>query len=63
VSSRVLPHAVFAPLLVPAAGLCERLPLRVYGPAEGLSSSRVLGVVADAQGFLWVATRDGLKRH
>jgi ligand-binding sensor domain-containing protein/signal transduction histidine kinase len=54
--------AVVALLLLPAIGLCERLPLRGYGPAEGLSSSQVLGVVADAHGFLWVATRDGLSR-
>lgn len=49
-------------LLVPGDAPCERFPLRAYGPAEGLPSSLVLGVMSDRRGFLWIATRDGVSR-
>ena len=40
----------------------ERLPVRVYTTAEGLSSSAVNWVTRDSRGFLWFGTRDGLSR-
>lgn len=49
---------VFAAIAVSA----ERLPVRVYTTAEGLSSSAVNWVTRDSRGFLWFATRDGLSR-
>lgn len=40
----------------------ERLPVRVYTTADGLSSSAVNWVTHDSRGFLWFGTRDGLSR-
>src|SRR5215213_4890075 len=50
-------------LVVAAAAVrAERLPVRVYTTAEGLSSSAVNWVTRDSRGFLWFGTRDGLSR-
>ncbi len=47
-----------------AAGeLPETPPFRHVGVAEGLPSSRTTGVALDRDGFLWIATRDGLVRY
>src|SRR6202008_1202214 len=40
----------------------ERLPIRVYTTADGLSSSAINWVMRDSRGFLWFGTRDGLSR-
>lgn len=40
----------------------ERLPVRIYTTADGLSSSAVNWVMHDSRGFLWFGTRDGLSR-
>lgn len=42
--------------------LAERLPLRSFGPDEGLAHERVLRIVRDSQGFLWFCTAGGLSR-
>ncbi|MEN5062115.1 diguanylate cyclase [Luteimonas sp. TWI1416] len=54
--------------LVPA-GVCAQAPqhtpslsLEVYGLEEGLSQLTVSSMSGDDQGFLWVATQDGLNR-
>jgi ligand-binding sensor domain-containing protein/two-component sensor histidine kinase len=49
-------------LFAACAGRAERLPVRVYTTAEGLSSSAVNWVTQDSRGFLWFGTRDGLSR-
>lgn len=50
--------------MVCAACVCraERLPVRIYTTADGLSSSAVNWVTHDSRGFLWFGTRDGLSR-
>ena len=40
----------------------ERLPVRLYGTAEGLSGEIARAIVQDASGFLWIGTTDGLSR-
>ena len=47
-------------LAVPAFG--ERLAVRRYSTADGLSNDFIIGIYRDAQGFLWFSTRDGLSR-
>ena len=49
-------------LFATCAARAERLPVRVYTTAEGLSSSAVNWVTHDSRGFLWFGTRDGLSR-
>lgn len=49
-------------ILAACAARAERLPVRVYTTAEGLSSSAVNWVTHDSRGFLWFGTRDGLSR-
>lgn len=49
-------------LLAACAARAERLPVRVYTTADGLSSSAVNWVTHDSRGFLWFGTRDGLSR-
>lgn len=49
-------------LFATCAGRAERLPVRVYTTADGLSSSAVNWVTHDSRGFLWFGTRDGLSR-
>lgn len=39
-----------------------RLGLEIYGPDEGLSQSTVNSLAHDDQGFLWIATQEGLNR-
>src|SRR5262245_30499618 len=52
--------AVYFLSVVAASG--ERLAIRTYTSADGLSSSTVNCVVRDSRGFLWLCTRDGLTR-
>jgi signal transduction histidine kinase/ligand-binding sensor domain-containing protein len=40
----------------------ERLPVRVFGLADGLPSTFVEHIVSDSRGLLWFSTRDGLAR-
>ena len=49
-------------LLVPARAAAERLPIRAYTTADGLSHNRVNEIVRDSRGFLWFATHDGVSR-
>jgi len=54
---------LFAVLLAwSTATLAERLPVRSYTSADGLSSSAIFDITRDARGFLWISTRDGLIR-
>ena len=46
-----------------AGELPETPPFRHIGVAEGLPSSRTTGIALDREGFLWIATRDGLARY
>ena len=45
-----------------SAGDGSVLRLEAYGPEEGLPQSTVKAMAQDDQGFLWVATQDGLAR-
>ena len=40
----------------------ERLPVRVYTPADGLPAISIHRIVRDRAGFLWFCTADGLSR-
>jgi signal transduction histidine kinase/ligand-binding sensor domain-containing protein len=44
------------------AAWAERLPVRAYGLADGLSSTFIEHIVSDSRGLLWFSTRDGLAR-
>lgn len=45
-----------------SAAVCDRLPIRAYGEAEGLPSEGVNAIRRDSRGFLWFATDEGLAR-
>lgn len=45
------------------AGVPERPRFRVTGPAQGLPSTDIKALARDADGYLWIATADGLARH
>ena len=45
------------------AGVPERPRFRVAGPAQGLPSTDIKALARDADGYLWIATADGLARH
>jgi signal transduction histidine kinase len=49
-------------LLVPAASEAQRLPIRTYTIADGLPSDRVMRIVRDPKGFLWICSGMGLSR-
>ncbi len=62
---------LFATLLLTVAGLIPALHAQTqeksyifdaYGVNEGLSQSTVYNIIQDDQGFLWIATRDGINR-
>jgi len=40
----------------------ERLPIKIYTTADGLSQNQVNRIVRDSRGFLWFCTREGLSR-
>ena len=40
-----------------------RFAFRSYGSEQGLENLSVLAIVQDREGFLWVATEDGLYRY
>ena len=45
------------------AGVPERPRFRIVGPAQGLPSTEIRALARDADGYLWIATADGLARH
>src|SRR5439155_26216563 len=51
--------ALFAVLLVARA---ERLPIKNYTTADGLSHNIVNKILRDSRGFLWFCTAEGLSR-
>lgn len=54
---------LFGLLLVFAGTLyAERLPVKTYTTADGLSGNRVYSILRDSRGFLWFATNEGLSR-
>ena len=46
-----------------ARSLPETPHFRHVGVSEGLPSSSVTGLALDHEGYLWIATRDGLARY
>jgi len=56
--------AIVAAVVAFGAGTAaaERLPVRTYTTADGLSNAHVLDGTRDRRGFLWFATGDGLSR-
>src|SRR5262245_56462418 len=59
---RRLALAIGVCLLVPAGVRAERLPIKTYSFAEGLSHNRVKKIFQDSHGFLWLCTFQGLSR-
>src|SRR5215470_6996048 len=53
---------VVALLAVSMPVRAERLPIKTYTTADGLTHNRVSKVVRDSRGFLWFCTGDGLSR-
>lgn len=45
------------------AGVPERPRFRIAGAAQGLPSTEIKALARDADGYLWIATADGLARH
>ncbi len=45
------------------AAVPEKPLMRLIGVADGLPSSTVLGLARDRDGYLWIATADGLARY
>lgn len=45
------------------AAVPERPRFRVVGPAQGLPSTEIKALARDRDGYLWIATADGLARH
>lgn len=54
--------AVFAQTAVAAVPSVDAVRFRNYGVDDGLSHNRVRAFAQDGQGYLWIATRDGLNR-
>ena len=55
-------------LLVPVcthalAAVPERPQFRIIGPAQGLPSTQIKALARDHDGYLWIATADGLARY
>ena len=48
---------------VPEAGVPEIPRFRLLGVGDGLPSSKVTALARDRDGYLWIATADGLARH
>jgi signal transduction histidine kinase/ligand-binding sensor domain-containing protein len=57
-----LPIAILAALLAASPLTGERLVVRTYSVIEGLASDRVVCLVTDRDGFLWICTNGGLSR-
>jgi ligand-binding sensor domain-containing protein/two-component sensor histidine kinase len=55
---------VLASLILVAASMAraERLPIRTYTTADGLTHVRVTRIVADSRGFVWFCAPEGLSR-
>ena len=51
-------------LVLPGVALAAPEPpaFQVFGVADGLPSNRLTGLALDREGYLWIATRDGLAR-
>jgi ligand-binding sensor domain-containing protein/signal transduction histidine kinase len=49
-------------LALPWPASAERLPIRAFGPGDGLPHNQVHTVVRDSRGFMWLGTSDGLAR-
>ena len=45
------------------AAVPERPRFRIIGAAQGLPSTEIRSLARDADGYLWIATADGLARH
>ena len=45
------------------AGVPERPRFRIAGPPQGLPSTEIEALARDADGYLWIATADGLARY
>lgn len=41
----------------------QKISIELIGPEQGLSQGMINGIVEDQEGFLWVATKDGLNRY
>ncbi|MBK9108443.1 MAG: hypothetical protein IPM92_08730 [Saprospiraceae bacterium] len=39
------------------------LNIELIGPEQGLSQGQINGIAEDQEGYLWIATKDGLNRY
>ncbi len=46
----------------PVRAPARRLPVRLYTTADGLPRNRIIRIVRDSRGFLWLCTSEGLSR-
>jgi signal transduction histidine kinase/ligand-binding sensor domain-containing protein len=58
----ILFSAAIALLVCLCVVRAERLPVKIYTSADGLSSSAAFNLVRDSRGFIWLCSRDGLVR-
>jgi hypothetical protein len=49
-------------LVLSSAAHAERLPVKTYTTADGLAGDKVMCIVPDSRGFLWICTAEGLSR-
>lgn len=40
-----------------------KIPIELLSPEQGLSQGMINGIAEDHQGYLWIATKDGLNRY
>jgi ligand-binding sensor domain-containing protein/signal transduction histidine kinase len=57
-----LPILAFLVLAGAQNAAAERLPIKSYTVADGLSHDRVKNILRDSRGFLWICTIEGLSR-
>lgn len=50
-------------LIAPLIGNVQPLPLKYYTVNEGLVSNSIRRIFQDSQGYLWIATLDGLSKY
>jgi ligand-binding sensor domain-containing protein/signal transduction histidine kinase len=49
-------------LFLPLPAWAQRLPIKIYTPADGLPHPTINRIVWDSHGFLWICTPEGLSR-
>jgi len=55
--------AVFLAVVMPFLLTAQSFPARSFGPRDGLQNRSVVAFAQEAEGFLWIATQNGLFRY